>query len=243
MIKGIYKRVFPAPVELLSVHVPKAAGSSFQLVLKEIYGDSVYFDYSALMNRPTAVAADWRRGRRRSLERVPRRARAIHGHWPLIGYAERFPRAARIIWLREPVDRLVSHYYYWKQSAPPEGDHPLRFLLWEKDLDLLEFARLPQMRDVVSSHYLRGFELADLAFVGIVERFDEELPRLAATLGWPAVTAPHVNVTVHPEYRKAPLPESVRAEIATLNAADVELYRRAVRAAEGSPRGVAVTQR
>ena len=231
-LKGAYKWAFPAPVELLSVHVPKTAGSSFQAVLRQVYGDAVYLDYTARMNRPTGLRRDWVYGQQRSLAAVPRTARAIHGHWPLLGYARRFPTAARIVWLRHPVDRLVSHYYYWRQ--PDQGsDHPLRLRLLAEDLSLTDFARLPEMRDVVSRHYLDGFELADLAFVGISESFDTEVERLAKTLGWPAVVPARVNRTTNPDYRPDELSPSVRREIEALNRADMDLYRRAEELAFG----------
>ena len=234
-MKGIYKRVFPPPVELLSVHVPKTAGSSLQVVLKQVFADALYLDYTARMNRPTGRRRDWVYAQQRSLAAVPRNARAIHGHWPLLGYAAHFPNAARIVWLRHPVDRLISHYYYWRQ--PEQGsDHPLRQQLLREKWSLLDFARLPAMRDIVTRHYLDGFDLADLAFVGISERFDSEVARLAEVLGWPPVAPARVNQTTSAEYQPEEVPAKVRREIEGLNQGDIELYRRAERlAAAASP--------
>jgi hypothetical protein len=226
-LKGLVRQAFPAPVEVLSVHVPKTAGSSFRSVLMAVYGDRLYLDYSARMNRPTGARGEFEAARRRSFRAVPRNARAIHGHWPLAGYADGFPKAARIVWLREPVDRLISHYFFWKQSRGAVDDHPLRHELWDSGMSLIDFARKPQMRDIVATHYLRGYDLSDLSFVGITEHFEIELQRLAAFLHWPRVAAPRVNPTTHEDYVGGQVPEEVRLEIARLNSLDMELYRRA----------------
>jgi hypothetical protein len=94
----------------------------------------------------------------------------------------------------------------------------------EGRLELLDFARYPQTRDQVTMGFLGHPAGRGLAFIGLLERFEEDLNRLRKMLDWPSGPAPRSNLNESPEYRARSVGDDVRSEIAALNPADMELY-------------------
>lgn len=217
-----------ATVELLSVHVPKTGGSAFREVLETVYGaTSVHSVYpQATYSRPAESQEErWLADSLDLCRRTVDVPRVVHGHYLLTWYADRFPRAVKIAWLRHPVDRLVSLYYWWRREMDlwPTASL-LQRAVHERRLPLLEFARAPAVRDQVTMRFLGDPTARGLAFIGIQERFDEDLDRLGNLLGWPPLAAPRSNANQSPEYASRSVDEDVRSEIARLNPADMDLY-------------------
>lgn len=221
-------------MELISIHVPKTAGVSFRRILERVYGKAdVAFDYDDRVLDPAApFRADpvaWRDGpRAECLARLGRLGpRVVHGHFSAGKYAGEFPHARRIVWLREPIARLVSHYCYWCELPP--ANNTLHRHVVENALTLEQFAELEPMRDAVSRTFLRGLERDDLAFVGLQERFDDDLRRLGRLLEWPADARPArvavENRTGASEQMLADLSAGAVARLRDLNAADLALYQ------------------
>jgi hypothetical protein len=215
-------------VELLSVHIPKTGGTAFRTVLETVYGpDCVHTVYPEATDAVTDQTEDekWLADSLALCRQTVDVPRVVHGHYLLTWYADRFPRAKKIAWLRHPVDRLVSFFYMWREMEPWPSASPLQHAVRYGRLDLVEFARSPAMRDNVTSRYLGDPHGRGLAFIGIQERFDRDLKRLATMLRWPEIKAPQANVNESPLYSgRSPLTDDVRAEIARLNPADMALY-------------------
>ena len=72
------------------------------------------------------------------------------GHFTAAKYACRFPNAVYLTWLRDPVERVASNYFYWQHVHRPKDP------LWEQvvgqKLDLEQFAQLPFARDLQYKH-------------------------------------------------------------------------------------------
>ena len=214
-------------VELLSVHIPKTGGTAFRTVLETVYGTAgIHLVYPGARDLPSDETED-ERWLADSLELSRRRVdvpRVVHGHYLLTWYAQRFPHAIKIAWLRHPVDRLISFYYMWREMELWPTATPLQRAVREGRLDLLEFGRAPVMRDVVTRRFLGDPRGRCLAFIGIQERFDHDLDRLGSMLGWPPLAAPRSNVNQSREYASRTVADDVRSEIAGLNPADMDLY-------------------
>jgi hypothetical protein len=214
-------------VELLSVHVPKTGGTAFRKVLEIVYGaDRIHTVYPLATESPAAERQNekWLADSL-ALSRLARDVpRVVHGHYQLTWYSDRFPRAMKIAWLRHPVDRLASFYYMWREMELWPTSSPLQRAVREGRMDLLDFARSPATRDQVTSRFLGDPAARALAFLGVLERFEEDLSRLGTLLGWPALQAPRTNVNLSREYAERSLDEAVRSEIASLNPADMHLY-------------------
>lgn len=221
-------------MELISVHVPKTAGVTFRTVLQTVYGKAaVAFDYGDRVLDPRSPfqidPEGWRAEAERHATDIPAVTRVVHGHFGGAKYDRTFPEARKIVWLREPVARLVSHYYYWLDLPPTP--HSLHQRLLNERLSLLEFARLDGMRNVLSRIFLRDCHLEDFAFVGIQERFSDDLQRLAGLLGWPeGLPVGEENRNAHAGYGARTLSRVEREEIAALNAEDAALYQEALSA-------------
>lgn len=220
---------------IISLHIPKTAGSSFRRHLRILFDNRIVFDYQGpyqLVDTtpPTLSIRIHRlvhqvRVRRLGRTRLRRDDRCIHGHLQLSRYRTRFPEARLVTWLRDPVQRVISHYYHW-QERPDMGHSTCRRLVRER-LSLLDFAALPEMQNL-QSRYLDGVPLDAFWFVGIQEYFDSMIQEFYRLLGEVPVEVEAVNVNRRkrgPDYEIAP---DERAQLEELNALDRQLYEQAL---------------
>ena len=136
--------------------------------------------------------------------------------------------------LREPIERVLSHYYYHREKKNDPG-HELAMRL-----DLLEWVRESPAGSNRMTQYLAGFEnhnatrqmlelakshLMQMSFVGLTEEYDKSIKLLAHQLGRkPLRISTHFNaVRNHP--RAMDLPFHVLQEIYEANKLDMELYK------------------
>ncbi|MEX1297348.1 MAG: hypothetical protein AB1Z67_14390, partial [Candidatus Limnocylindrales bacterium] len=148
--------------------------------------------------------------------------RAVHGHFIATKYWRRYPHARYMAWFREPVERLASHYHYWKRR--PDRQNPTCRRLIEEALSLEAFAALPEMRDV-HARFLGEVPPERLAFVGITERYDESIDLFRRAF-YPQLTthAERVNANPHRDGERYTLEPATRAAIERLNGDDMRLY-------------------
>jgi hypothetical protein len=105
-------------MKLISVHVPKSAGFSFQKHLVHLSEPPTPHLLAQLRTNKTTV---------------------IHGHFFLSRYRH-VAGLQRAMWFRDPVERLLSHYYYWQHAA--DMDHPNCRRLHEEGMSAAEFAAI-----------------------------------------------------------------------------------------------------
>lgn len=204
-------------VDIISIHVPKTAGTTFKDILLQVYGrEGVCVD-----NQP-------------GYPEIGAKVRVIHGHFPTIKYEGKYPGAKRIIWLRNPVERLISQYFYWK--GLPLGNNPFNDphhkLVIEQNLSIVEFAEMPEMRNLM---YKATSEkpITNFYFIGIKEYFDEDLKKLKEKLNWQDFEVSSKQTNQYPGYQEK-LPEILSDQktldkLASLNRLDIELYQQALR--------------
>ena len=168
-------------IEIVSVHVPKTAGTSFHRVLQGVYGKE-------------AVFQDHGQYRDRRADQVPLEPwhRAIHGHVWAGRYRSALPTARRVTWVRHPVNWLISLYGFLDTLEP--NDNPAWKLLKNERPSLLEFAASEAVHIQTQSKFLHGVPVYDFFFVGIQEHFADDLYDLAALMNWKRVTPPRENV-------------------------------------------------
>ena len=100
---------------IVSVHIPKTGGVTFREILEKLAEGHIHYDYGDRPLSPPALAERVRRRFRRVT--VPPETRVVHGHFLAAKYARVFPEAPIVVWLRQPLQRLSSHYNY---IVPPE---------------------------------------------------------------------------------------------------------------------------
>lgn len=233
----------PGNISLISVHIPKTAGTSFRRILKNEYGN----ERVARIDAPLGKGSTSRKEPilrvnevRREDCTIPARLEVIHGHFNIeqLGtMIELPPTAKRITWLRDPVERVISNYYYLRERLRAELNEAQKGLniLSKMQRSLIEYARAEKNRNR-QSKFLAGTPLEDFDFVGIQEHYAEDVAALAKALAWThEVNIPQYNHTSN----KPKVGQEIRDEIASLNAEDVALYERglALRAARtGKPK-------
>jgi hypothetical protein len=216
---------------LVSLHMPKTAGTSFAFALRRYFVDALVEDYEMLpINRPRGVR-EWEAVRtgiavRRGLKNG---VSAIHGHFLPVKYAIalRGREVHYVTWLRDPVERLLSNYHFWRHN--PRGAspaQPLRYRMLQEDWSLERFCLGPEFRNLYHQ-YLWGFPLGRFAFVGITERYEEDLDAFAARFLDGIATATHARTNPERDSDRYRIEPSLRTRIERHHAKDMALYRRA----------------
>lgn len=210
-------------IELVSIHIPKTAGTSFRTTLKEVYGESHVQRLDVSQNK-------FHLEQKLLVENnLPKTLRVVHGHMYYQLLFERFniPKEVPIItWLRDPVERVISNYKYLSKRLAEELDEEGKGLniLAKMQRSLMEYAHDEMNRNRMSK-FLSGLEPEDLFFIGITDYYSEDLNDLAQLLHWQNVTEHRVNVTGR---KSNAISEKDRAIIHDLNKMDVELYQKAI---------------
>ena len=134
----------------------------------------------------------------------------ITGHF-LIGKYAHLNRPF-VTFFRDPVDRLISHYY-WARD---------RFGAENIGISLREFAeRYPNYMSYIIDH-----DLNKIAFVGITERYEESVKKFSR---WSGSKPPKNVPRVHPgKYKPEDVSEEDREFIAEINGEDYDLYHNAL---------------
>lgn len=208
-------------VEIISVHVPKTAGSAFTRVLLRVYGpEGVFLDYPYEKNY-----------QRQFMKEGDAKVKVIHGHFGSARYNHKFPDAKRIIWLREPVKLLISYYCFVKTHRRAGFYN----LFQKKNLSFLEYVEIPKTQNIMSN-FMRNMKLKDFYFVGIQDFFAEDLEELKTRLSWPDVKISKENNNLYSDYQK--IKEEILSDngilekVYSLNSKDTELYQEALRLRE-----------
>ena len=214
---------------VIFLHLPKTAGTTlnrlieWEYPLSEMYSiDPVFFDWSAAHLRKLP------------LKRL-RKTRMFKGHMTF-GLHEILPQPATYITvLRDPVDRVISAYYFMRSYKL----HPLYWQMRRGSWTLDDFVRRSQ-RDNVQSKIIAGSayntpctrEIAEKAkqnlrqhfgVVGLSERFEESLALMKLCFGWKLSSYSSFNVT-RSRPKKQDVPKSTLELIHERNAFDMELY-------------------
>ena len=219
---------------LVFLHVPKSAGTTLNRLIEweyplfDIYSiDPVFFRWS------------WTHLQRLSEKRL-KRTRVFKGHM-LFGLHEILPQPATYITvLREPVDRVVSAFYFMRNYKL----HPLSWKFRWENWSLEDFVRrLP--RDNVQCKIVAGAEYEEpctaeicerakenlvryFSVVGLSERFEESLALMKLRFGWKLERYSSFNVT-RTRPKKDDLPRSTLDLIVEKNSFDVALYELAAK--------------
>ncbi len=210
--------------ELISLHIPKTAGTSFRNILKSVYGEEqvVRFD----INEKGEVRLNEEIYSKNILPSV----KVIHGHFIYNTLTEKFalPENFKIItWVRDPVKRVISNYFYLESRLRQILDEENKNLniLSKLQRSLIEYARADLNRNR-QAKFLNGRPLKSFDFVGIQEFFDMEVSRLSNVLKWKK--NPEVLFHNLTPLRDSNIDPDLLNEIRELNMEDVKIYNEAL---------------
>ncbi|WP_419569506.1 hypothetical protein [Rheinheimera sp.] len=169
---------------IVSVHVPKCAGTSLKMWYQQQFVDNrVLWDYSDLPMQPcsqTNMDPDGFLQRISTQRDVYDNYDLIHGHFWAKKY-EFFSGAQFITFLRDPIKRALSNYFFWFQI--PRSDNRLHQYVIDNRISWREFVRIPTIRSLYRDIYFRDVDMASFSFVGNSDNFNSELKRLSVMLG------------------------------------------------------------
>lgn len=224
---------------VIFLHIPKAAGSTLHTIIERQYpSDTIYTIDPSRVEESVDEFKSLPVSQRR-------RIRVLKGHMSF-GLHRYLPGPTTYITiLRDPVDRIVSHYHFVLRSPT----HYLHDAVKSKQMTLAEYAQsaLSVELDNHQTRMLAGTdanigvgqcsnEMLELAkknlrehfsVVAIAERFDEMLIMLRRLLGWKKLRYVKRNVGGHRLRRNDISDKTVRL-IREYNKLDVELYDYAV---------------
>ncbi len=188
--------IFPVHPELISIHIPKTAGSTFHAILQNTYG----FGLKHIQTREDLHI--WNNGLKYRSNKPF--VKAVHGHIEAHpNWREQYANAKIIAWIRDPVERVISAYYHWKKNVNHRDDRHSLFV--KSQPDLVEFAKMPEFALTVNAlqTYLGRLQPREYFFIGRTEHFEEDLGRLRRLMEWKQVEVPVKNVNVQkPEVRR-----------------------------------------
>lgn len=185
---------------IVSVHTPKAGGLSFKDLLECHFRRHFYPDYIDLPANKSLQQniAEVRKFHRkfslidRHLFKV-KQIRCIHGHFLPYKYSS-LKGACFVTWLRDPLERAASHYYYWKRTYNTKHSAPLHKKVVEENWSLERFCFSDEMKDLYTKFFW-GFPKEKFEFIGITEFFEEDVKYFAKEyLNSPVADVPQKNV-------------------------------------------------
>ena len=201
------------PARVVSIHFPKAAGSSLQVQLVKLLADRVVLDYT---HDPLTTSGA-------ETTQFPNGKRIVHGHFCAQRYAS--VNAYWMTFLRHPVDNLISIYFFWR--ALPVPGHALHARFLRERPSIPEFAMYPGVTRLMSETYFGDFDMSRFDFIGFYQNRDADIPRLAKDLGLPLMAGVHENRTNETiERRELEADVPIRRRLTGLLAADVAFYER-----------------
>ena len=209
-------------VELISVHLPKTAGTTFgQKILPQIYQrDKILYDSHSL-----PIETLIREGK------FTTKTLAIHGHFPAKKYREYCPNAKMVIWLRNPILLLISAYYFLSSFTDNFFDKNHQYVV-ENKLNFSDFLNQPFIDNTASNYFAKEMKLTDFYFVGIQEFFRDDLNDLKNMLGWPTLKVSVANRNFYDNYQAKVIDilnnPSLVKKILSIQSADMELYQEAL---------------
>ena len=166
-------------MKLINIHIPKTAGTSFRKSLEQNY-QNLSYDYGHKIGRETdELISEFDDFNRNLILEKYKSIDCISGHILPIKYKKLHDLDWKFItWLKEPSQRLYSHYLHLIRDC--EKNDFGKYLVDNKIL-FEDFVFLPKVRNFYQ-RFFYNFPTEHYFFIGIVERYKEDLLKLSDLL-------------------------------------------------------------
>jgi hypothetical protein len=165
---------------LISIHIPKTAGTTFGAILQKKYQEKFLYVYNSNISGKYCIgqtlgelSVSQRNEKLYALSKADIYSKiedlsieCIHGHFPYSFVADatkRFPQVRYVTWVREPEARTYSDYLHFRRNGNTESPERLVQILANRMTDFI------------------GSDLSVFSFIGRTEHFDEDLKRFGIT--------------------------------------------------------------
>ena len=182
---------------IFSIHIPKTAGSFFGRFLLHgspkvlLYNYGPVNDASKLFLNGEELPLDSHEERWNFFKNISSRDEkglaVMHGHFTGSSFLNEIAHAMYIFWVREPIDRLFSHYQYWKrqmQFQDPSAEKNLgqkRQLFRKMNPTFEQFACSPHFSNR-QSDFVTNLPLNRILNIGIFENLSSSMERFSEEL-------------------------------------------------------------
>jgi hypothetical protein len=203
--------------KIISLHIPKTAGTTFKKYMEASFQNN----FLEIDSKPIIRRCEHSINTNYPVKLSDSKELFIHGHITFndIIYSDNF---YYITWLRDPVERVISHYNYFKIKPITSYTHPIELKIKNENLSLNDFIKIPCMQNIQSYYLNNTAEIDKFAFIGIVELFTESLMLLEKKLEKKFISENIQNQLVN--NNKAFVSDKIRNEIRKVNQKDCELY-------------------
>ena len=221
--------------KIFSIHIPKTAGSFFGQVLESIHPDIQFFNYG--INAPETriylkgelkefpVGEDLESYFFKYINDNQKGLAIMHGHVWKKHFVYKNPDAKILTWVREPAQRLYSHYEFFKR-IPHSGNK--RYEKFKKsNQSFLEFATDP-LNQNRQTKILDGVQLDLLSFVGVVEKINQSIKKFSSIFDLKISLYDSYNLNRNNDRssNSYPIERSVFEEIKKSNLEDYAFYEK-----------------
>lgn len=216
---------------LISVHLPKTAGVSLRKSLEECFGNRLLTDYGDFPINTTP--------KRRKIKALYNllcnsmidfsKIECIHGHFLPLKY---LPLAIRyntnfITWMRDPIERIASHYHYWKREYDPNNAPPLQKKVIMENWSLEKFCFSNELKNLYTQ-FLWGFPINLFKFIGITEKYEEDFVLLSEFFLKQTTNIRFENMNTTKNNDKYISNKNLRKKLENHHAMDMKLYNYAL---------------
>ena len=163
------------------VHIPKVAGSSLKESISEKFGsDDICYDY----HKPLSVTPVLRKLKCLASSYLTRqiKQKIVFGHFLVGKYANASMPVfckrqdwAYITFLRDPLQRAISHYHFWKRTD--DSQHRIWRRFMKENWSLKRFLLSKEHANFQSQFFWR-FPVSNFDFIGITEHYEESIQML-----------------------------------------------------------------
>jgi hypothetical protein len=229
-----------------SMHIGKAAGTAFaHLLIDSVSHQFPLFFYYGTGHPLTGIwvagtqlnvgptASEGQLAEKFIQHLGENQAGIIQAHWTVDNFSQAFVERPLefITWLRDPVQRICSQYFFWKDSVqPPSRLHVQDLFRAVKSgrCSLQEFGSRPEICELYRT-FLAPMGLEGVAFAGVVERQTVSLQHLSRLFGVALPDRlPKKNITKQKQGSIYVISKDVEEAILAHNQSDVAIYTEAV---------------